>query len=343
MRNQLEFIERVRDKSKPALLIAEAADAHYGDMERARSMIVAAKSAGADVIKFQHHIPYEEMLMDIPMSSNMSEPLWDFLVRNALKIEDHVELESFANAIGITYACTPFSLAAALELEEYVNPVFYKIGSGELSDHPTLLKIAEFGKPMIVSTGMSTIEEIQDTYNLLIDKVPLLILLNCTSAYPPGPEDMHLAFVGEMQKLFPKSVVGHSDHFPTTEFTVGSVALGARVVERHFTIDEGLEGPDDDVSLSVESLTLLAAQIKNLSKGMISQKVVHESEREIREWAHRSLVYLKNLPAGHKLEAGDVWGKRPGTGVPSKYLHDYLGKTLKSDVKKDTLLGVEDF
>jgi len=126
----MDLQARLSDTQQPPLVIAEAADAHYGSLSRAKEMVGAAFEAGADVIKFQHHLPSEEMLREIPLSSNMKEPLWDFLETNALSIDEHVELASFCSSVGITFACTPFSLQAAREIEEGVQPLFYKIGSG---------------------------------------------------------------------------------------------------------------------------------------------------------------------------------------------------------------------
>ena len=145
--------------------IAEGADAHYGSLDRAREMANLAKSAGAHAIKFQHHIPDEEMLPDVPMSGNMREPLYEFLKKNALTINQHVELFDYCKKIGIDYLCTPFSLVAANELEAAISPEAYKVGSGELLDHPTIREMMKFSKPIIISTGMSTVEEIKSTYD----------------------------------------------------------------------------------------------------------------------------------------------------------------------------------
>ena len=138
-------------KSKSFYVIAEAADAHYGSLYRAKDMVLKAKLSGADAIKFQHHIPDAEMLPDIPMSGNMKEPLYDFLLRNALKIDQHIALSEFCKQNTIDYLCTPFSLKAALELENNIDMPAYKIGSGELLDHPTLIEVMKFNKPYVRS------------------------------------------------------------------------------------------------------------------------------------------------------------------------------------------------
>lgn len=339
-----KVLKQILDAGEPPVLIAEGADAHYGSMDRAKEMVVAASRAGADVVKFQHHIPKFEMLPNTPMSSNMKEPLWDFLLRNALTIDQHFELQRFAeDEVGIAYLCTPFSLEAAQELEERLDLFAYKIGSGELLDHPTLLEISKFGKPMIVSTGMSTPDEISETYNLLKSRLDLLVLMNCTSAYPPVPGEMHLGFIKEMERLFPHAVIGHSDHFPTSEFSIAAAALGARVIERHFTVDTNLMGPDAGVSLSIESLTELVQQLKNVSEGLKSEKQIHIRELEIRNWAHRSLVFKKTLKRGDVILVGDIWGMRPGNGVASKRIEEFYGRTLARDVTSGQQLREDDF
>ncbi len=337
------LLSHLRDNSRPPVIIAEAADAHYGDVGRAKDMAVAAKDAGVDVIKYQHHIPAEEMLPDIPQSSNMAEPLWDFLQRNALSIDQHIELSGFCSDIGITYACTPFSLVAARELEKNVHPLFYKIGSGEMLDFPTLAEIARFGKPMIVSTGMSTINEVDEMYAFMSSLTEDLVLMNCTSAYPTRPEDMHLSFISEMKARYPGAIIGHSEHSASNHFSLAAVALGARVIERHVTIDSTLTGPDAEVSLTFSQLGEFVTQVKELSIALTVEKKIQEKEWEIREWAHRSLVYLADFGEGHVISEQDIWGKRPGTGVPSRQRATYIGKRLKRAVQANTLLHDDDF
>lgn len=337
----MTFIDKIR--LSDFYFIAEGADAHYGDMNRAKSMIDAAKKSAADAIKFQHHIPEEEMLRETPMSSNMTEPLYDFLLRNALTIAQHVELAEYCESVGIQYLCTPFSLAAARELEEHIDLPAYKIGSGELLDHPTIREIAKFNKCMIISTGMSTPEEIDTTYEILKDHPAGLVMMNCTSAYPPRYEDIHLKFIEEMKTRYPNAVLGFSDHSPGTETVIASFTLGAKVIEKHVTLSHDLEGPDATVSINFVTLSELINSLKRLVLAFKSKKEIHPSEVEIRNWAHRSLVYLQDMKSGDVVAATDIWGKRPGYGVPSFKMNEFIGRKLVSDVKKNTLLTEEDF
>jgi len=337
----MNFYQQLINSSTP-YIIAEGADAHYGSMERAKTMIDKAKLAGASAIKFQHHLPDEEMLPDVPMSGNMKEPLYDFLKRNALSISQHVELYEYSKEIDIQYLCTPFSWKAAQELEEALNLPAYKIGSGEMTDLPTLEKIAGLGKPMIVSTGMAAVEEIDRTYNFLIDLGVQLVLMNCTSAYPPVYSDLHLGFIKEMLSRYPKAIIGHSDHTDDIYSSIVAVGMGAKLLEKHVTADEDLAGPDATVSLTFGKLAELVRVSKLISTAMSDKKFIHENEVEIVEWARRSLVTSKELKKGHILVADDVWGKRPGTGIPSANYWRVIGKTIIRDLPKNVLLRPED-
>ena len=283
------------------------------------------------------------MLRDIPLSGNMKEPLYDFLVKNALKIEQHVELNSFCIQNSIDYLCTPFSLKAALELESNIDLPAYKIGSGEMLDHPTIKEIMKFGKPMIISTGMSTIEEIDLTYEIVKNHTPGLVMMNCTSAYPPNYSDIHISFTKDMVNRYPKAIIGFSDHSPGFEVVLAAFVLGAKVIEKHITLSHELAGPDQSVSIDFHDLKKMIEQLTNLGMALKSKNEIHPTEIEIRSWAHRSLVYNNDLEKGDKLKIGDIWGKRPGTGVPSRFIDDYIGKILKQDVFQNTLLADEDF
>lgn len=176
---------RVIGEGQPVFVIAEGCDNHMGNMDAAKEMCRQAKLAGADCIKFQHHLPDEEMLKDVPMTSNFDIPLYDFLKLHALTLDQHVELMKYCKEIGILYLCTPFSLKAAYELNE-IGVSAFKIGSGEMTDIPTIQAIAKLGKPMIVSTGMCTMEEIGRTYEALVEAGAEFAFTNCLSEYPPS-------------------------------------------------------------------------------------------------------------------------------------------------------------
>jgi sialic acid synthase SpsE len=325
----------------PVFIIAEGGDNHMGSIEDAKEMCVRAKLAKADAIKFQHHLPDEEMLKDIPISDNFEIPLYDFLVKNALKLEHHVELLAFCKEIGIKYMCTPFSYKAAIELKSIGLDIF-KIGSGEMTDIPSLLKIADLGNPMIVSTGMSTYDEINRTYKALTDYGVNLAMTNCVSEYPPKYEDVNFGVIEEMKVRFPKAIIGHSDHTPDIYTCIAAVVHKPAIIEKHVILDKRTPGPDQSVSLDFDELRSMCDGIRKVEAAMGSDKKVHHREEQIREWAFRSVVSTMAIKAGELITADMVWTKRPGTGIPSHRMDEVIGKIAKRDILENVLISWDD-
>src|SRR5579883_2914699 len=295
----------------PCFVIAEACDNHLGNMETAKEMIREAKAAGADAVKFQHHLPDEEMLRDgVPMSSNFNMPLYDFLKLYALTLDQHAELLSYCRSLGIIYLCTPFSKKAALELDSIGVPAF-KIGSGELTDLPTLRVIARLGKPMILSTGMAEWKEIDETVAELRTINPQLILMNCVSEYPAKHSDVNLGVIHELKERY-GLIVGHSDHTPDIYTSIAAVALGAKLIEKHLILDRRQPGPDQSVSIEPYELYELVKGVRRVEQACGSIKAVHALEKPIRSWARRSVVSLCPIPKGTVISEEMVWTKRPG-------------------------------
>lgn len=321
-----------------AYIIAEAGDNHMGSLATAKEMARLAKLAGADAVKYQHHLPDEEMLPDVPMSDNMREPLYEFLKRNALNISDHILLHNYCVEIGIQYLCTPFSYAAAVELHNASILDAIKIGSGEMTDIPSLLKMARFGVPMIVSTGMCSIDEIRETYNALTSAGVDLALMNCVSEYPPVYEDINLGVINLLKNEFPGAVIGQSDHTPTNYTCFGAVTMGAKIIEKHVIIDKLTPGPDQSVSLDFNDFSDLVRGIRILEAASGSIKKVHGKEKIIREWAFRSIVSTRTIKAGETITQEDIWSKRPGTGIPSKDMGKMIGMIAVEDIPENSLL-----
>ncbi len=323
-------------------VMAEGCDNHMGSVSTAKEMVLRAKLAGADCIKFQHHIPDEEMLPDVPMSDNFNMPLYDFLKLYALKLEDHIELKKYCDEVGITYLCTPFSYKAAQELEDAGIAYAFKIGSGEMTDTPTLKKIAKFGKPMIISTGMCTFEEIDRTYEAMKNlKVPLAFT-NCLSEYPPVYEDINLGVIKEMKKRYPGTVIGHSDHTPDLYTCYAAVSLGASIIEKHVILDKTTPGPDQSVSIDFMDLRNLVDGCKKVYKSLGREKKVRDKEKKIREWAFRSIVSTCEINAGTVITQDMIWSKRPGTGIPSWKMDSVIGKRVNKNIKKNSIIKYED-
>jgi N-acetylneuraminate synthase len=304
-------------------------------------MIRQAKACGADAIKFQHHLPDEEMLREgVPMSANFNIPLYEFLQRHALKLEHHYELFRYCRELGIIYLCTPFSRKAAEELNEMGISAF-KIGSGELTDLPTLNVIASFGKPMILSTGMAEWDEIDETVNTLRLINDQLALMNCTSEYPARHADVNLGVIRELQQRY-DIVVGHSDHTPDIYTSIAAVAMGAKLLEKHLILDRCQPGPDQSVSIEPYELYQLVQAVRRVEDALGDKKTVHELERPVRAWARRSVVSLQSIPKGTQISEEMVWTKRPGTGIPAKHLGHVIGRVAKADIPADHLIRWEE-
>jgi N-acetylneuraminate synthase len=326
----------------PCYVIAEGCDNHMGDLAVAREMCRQARLAGADAIKFQHHLPDEEMLPDVPMSSNFDVPLYEFLKRHALSLADHRELMAHCDALGIQFLCTPFSYRAAEELVS-IGLKAIKIGSGEMTDVPSLTRMARtFGVPMIVSTGMSTFEEIDVTYNALrATRIPLA-LTYCVSEYPPLYEDMNLGNIPAMTARYPEAVIGHSDHTPDLYTCFAAVVLGARILEKHVILDKRTPGPDQSVSIDFRDLAQLVDGVRRIEAALGARKEVHTLEEPIRAWAFRSIVATRLIRAGEVIGEDMIWSKRPGTGIPSSRRPEVLGRTAARDIPPTRLLAWED-
>lgn len=337
---QVNVKDRIIGEGAPCFIIAEGCDNHLGNMDVARDMVREAKRAGADAIKFQHHLPDEEMLPDAPMSDNFEEPLYEFLKKYALTLEQHRQLKRFCDEVGILYMCTPFSWKAAQEINDLV-PVF-KIGSGEMTDVPSLVRIGGYKKPMIVSTGMCTYDEIDRTYQALIKRDVPLVLMNCVSEYPPVYEDLNLGVITEMKARFPKAVIGHSDHTPDLFTCFAAVALGAHVIEKHVILDKKQPGPDQSVSINFDELAELVEGIRKIEVGLGRERKVHAKEESIRTWAFRSIVSTRPIAKGSVITQEDIWSKRPGTGIPSYRMDELLGKKAARDIAQNVLVSWND-
>jgi sialic acid synthase SpsE len=318
-------------------VIAEACDNHFGNLETAKEMVRQAKACGADAVKFQHHLPNEEMLKeDIPMSANFGIPLYEFLSRHALTLGHHRELMEYCGELGITYLCTPFSRRAAEELNDLGVRAF-KIGSGELTDIPTLKVIAAFAKPMILSTGMSTLEEIDETVHAVRQINDQFALMNCTSEYPARHRDVNLGVIRHLADRY-DVVVGHSDHTPDINTCLAAVALGAKLIEKHFILDRRLPGPDQSVSIEPYELYQLVQGIRRIEEALGGEKTIHDLELPIRAWARRSVVSLVDIVEGASIRPEMVWTKRPGTGIPAKHLEDVIGRRARRFIPADHLI-----
>lgn len=328
----------------PVLIIAEAACEHRGSMDAAKRLIEVAKEAGADIVKFQLHVPKEEMIGGHPKmkfwAGSMEEVLKEV---NFETKEQHTELKNYCEEVGIQYLCTPFCMGAGDILEE-VGVVGYKTGSGELTNLPMLRHLAKKGKPMIVSTGMSSLEEIDDAVTVLKEEGVDFALTHCLSEYPASYENMNLGLIKKYMGLFDVPV-GFSDHSTEYVAVVAAVACGARIIEKHLTIRD-LHGPDDIVSLDPVQFGEMVRAIRNTEKALGSERNISAGEQKTRDWAEHSISVVKPIKKGEKITLDSLAPKRPGGGIPARYLDalynaELIGKRAKYDMIVDTLVTWE--
>ncbi len=321
----------------PVVVIAEAACEHLGSLEVAQRMADAAKEVGADIIKYQLHLPDEMIPGSITFWGGSMD---EVLAKYNLSIKDHEVLIGHCENIGIQYLCTPFCAKAADILDELGVPAF-KIGSGEMTNIPMMRHIARKRKPMIVSTGMATVDEISETIAALEDEGADFALTNCTSAYPPRYDQINLGLIPKMEKQF-GVLVGHSDHTPEIWTGLAAVAVGACMLEKHFTLSRALKGPDHHISLEPEDFAKMVTAIRKIEKALGAEKKVYEEEEEVRSWAHHSVVSLELIEAGSRISPAQISVKRPGGGVPAKHLSDIYGCVSARDIPPGTVLQWRD-
>jgi len=336
----LNVAGRVVGDGHPCYVIAEACINHNGDFATAVEMVERAAEAGADAIKFQVHYLEHEMLRDVPTSSNFDKPLWQVLEETNLADGQHIELERLCAARGIQYLCTAYCREAGEFLASIGVPLL-KTGSGETTNLPFLRALAGHGIPLLVSTGMATLDEVDRTVAALKETGTPFGITHCTSEYPPVYEDINLGLIPVYKERY-GIVVGHSDHTPSIYTALGAVAYGASVVEKHFTLDRSQPGADHAVSLEPDELAQLVEGIRAVQAAGGTRKEVFDRERPIRDWAHHSVVTLRPVAAGETLGEDDVWVKRPGTGIPAAELYSVLGRRAARDLAADVLLTWED-
>ena len=329
----------------PPLVIAEIGINHGGDLEVAKNMVRLAAAAGCECVKHQTHIVEDEMTDEaksiFPPNADVS--IWDVMAQFALSQEDEAELKRYTEDLGLIWISTPFSRAAADFLETLDVPA-YKIGSGEADNLPLIRHIAKKGKPVIMSTGMQTIDTIRASVQILEDAGIEYALLECTNLYPSPPEIVSLQGVTDLKNAFPNAVVGFSDHSIGPEMALASVALGASILERHYTDTRYRKGPDISCSMDPAELRFLVDRSREIHTALMNPKQRTASEEDVYRFARASVVADLDLPAGHTIAEADIWARRPGSGDIAGYDFDkVVGKTLKVAVTRNQQLKWSDF
>lgn len=328
------------------IIIAEAGVNHNGDYEMAKRMVVAAKNAGADYIKFQTAIPKEVISKFAVMADyqknnvGKEESQLEMCEKIHLPLSAYKSLKEYCDEVGIKFMSTPFDLVSIDTLAE-LDMDYMKIPSGEITNLPYLRKIAKLGISVIMSTGMCEPDEIESALNVLTDnglKKGDIILLHCNTEYPTPMCDVNLKAMLEMRDIFGVRV-GYSDHTKGIEVPVAAVALGAEVIEKHFTLDKTLPGPDHVASLEPSELKAMVDAIRNVEMALGNgHKHVTDSERKNISIARKSIVAAHEIKAGDLFTEDNITVKRPGDGISPMMWDEVIGKCAKRDFQEDELI-----
>ena len=327
----------------PPLVIAEIGINHNGSLAVAKQMAQAAIDAGAEIIKHQTHIPDEEMSAEAKhaIPGNSPHSIYDIMARCALNETDERALKDFIEMSGTLFLSTPFSFAAVDRLERF-GVLAYKIGSGEMNNLPLVDYIARKQKPIFLSTGMNNLEAVRKTVTLIRKYHDQFALLHTTNLYPTPPHLIRLGALEELKSAFPGEIIGLSDHSIDNLACLAATALGASVLERHFTDSKDRTGEDICCSMTPQELAALKEGAARIAQMRGGKKEAAKEEKVTIEFAFASLVAAQDIPAGKKLERTDLTAKRPAGGIPAAQMDEMIGKITRRLLHAGTQLKPED-
>jgi len=341
---KIKIEDRYIGEREPVFTIAEAGVNHNGDIELAKKLVDIAVEAGADAIKFQTFKAEEVVTKDAPKAdyqvkntkSNQSQ--YEMIKKLELSEDEFKKLYKYARKKGIIFLSTPFDFESADFLEELGIPAF-KVSSTDLTNLPFLEYIAEKGRPIILSTGMGTLGEIEEAVNTIKNAGnDDIILLHCITSYPAKFDSLNLKAIQTLREAF-KLSVGFSDHSLGVYAPIAAVSLGAVVIEKHFTLDKSLPGPDHKASLNPEELKEMIKGIRLIEKALGDGiKSPTTEEEEIKKVARRSIIARVDIPKGAIITKDMITFKRPGTGLLPKYYSEIIGKRSRRNIRVDELI-----
>jgi N-acetylneuraminate synthase/sialic acid synthase len=347
MHRQLTIENTVISDNTDAYVIAEIGHNHQGDLQKARDLFKAAKECGVDAVKLQkrdNKSLFTKALYDKPYDNENSFGPTYGAHREALEFgrEEYLELKEYANELGLTMFATAFDFKSADFLADLDMPA-YKIASGDLKNAPLLKYVAKIGKPMLVSTGGGTFEDVQRAYEVILPINQHLCILQCTSSYPAEPQDLNLRVITTFREQFPDVVIGLSDHENGIAMAVAAYVLGARVVEQHFTLNHTWKGTDNVFSLEPIGMRKLVRDLRRarlaLGDGV---KRVYPGEKDPVVKMSKKLVAARDLPSGHCLTEADIAIKSPGDGLPPYERDNMIGRITRRALSEDENITFED-
>jgi len=341
---QLKIGDVVIDDDSDCFVIAEIGHNHQGDLDTAKAMIKAAVEAGADAVKLQKRDNASLFTREFAEQVYNSENSFGSTYREhraALELgrEEYEELIAYSNELGTVFFATAFDVPSADFLHD-LDVAAIKIASGDLTNTPLLRHVAERGRPMVVSTGGARMEDVERAYELITAINPQLALLQCTAGYPPAWEELNLRVITTFRERFPEAVVGFSSHDSGIAMAVVAYTLGARVIEKHFTLNRAMKGTDQAFSLEPTGMRKLVRDLRRTRTAMgDGKKATYASEEApIRKMA-KKLVAARGLPAGHRVTASDVALRSPGDGMAPYLLESILGRELAAPMQPDDAFG----
>ena len=337
--------------SRKVLIIAEAGVNHNGDINKAIELIEKAADAGADIVKFQTfitelNISKQASKADYQINNTgESESQFEMVKKLELSFEDFVILKQKCEQYKIQFLSTGFDFPS-VDFLDSLNPPFYKIPSGEITNKPYLQHIAKKGKDIILSSGMANIAEIKEALKVIQEEgvnLDRITVLHCNTEYPTPMKDVNLLAMQNIAKELGVKV-GYSDHTMGIEVPIAAVALGAQVIEKHFTLDRNLPGPDHVASLEPDELKAMVKAIRNIEQAISGSgvKEASESEKPNIKIARKSIHINQDLKVGHRLSSEDLIMKRPGDGLSPMDIEKVIGKELKRDLAEESKLMWED-
>ena len=319
-------------------VIAEIGINHEGDILKDKKMVKDAYDNGAECVKFQCHIIEDEMIKNDVVPGNTSESIWDIIERCSLSEDEEIILKNYTESLGLIYLSTPFSRKAANRLED-MGVSAYKIGSGECNNYPLIEHIASFGKPIILSTGMNDLKSISKSVAIYEKNGIDYALLHTISIYLTPLDKILLGALDDLKSNFPNSVIGLSDHSIGIYTCLAAVALGASILEKHFTSDKNWPGPDIPISINPTELKelILGSNAIFLANG--GNKTILPEEQPTINFAYASIVSIQDIQKGELFTKDNIWVKRPGTGeIKAENYEKILNHKATIDIKKDSQL-----
>ena len=341
----IEIAGRKIGAEYPPVVIAEIGINHEGSLEVAKEMVDAAFRAGVEIVKHQTHIVEDEMSgaakKVIPGNADVS--IYEIMERCSLNEQEEFQLKEYVESKGMIFISTPFSRAAADRLHQWDVPA-YKIGSGECNNYPLLEHIASFGKPIILSTGMNTIESIAKAVSIFEKHQVQYALLHTTNLYPTPNRLVRLGAMQEMANHFSGTTFGLSDHTLTNHACLAAVALGASILERHFTDHMDRTGPDIVCSMDEENCKALIEGSRIIWEQSGGTKGPAEEEQVTIDFAFATVCSIQTIKKGEVLSMENIWVKRPGTGtILAEHFNSILGRKATRNIENDEQLNWEDF